>query len=87
MNFSEPVTLVGNGEYNINDLKEIEVTDSYLGLDQDERGCQNEEPFDNCTTRKYIDAFREDCGCLPLNMNIGPSNKVPTTNKYVTYVT
>ena len=31
----EAVKLIGEGEYNLNALKEIKVTESYLGLDQD----------------------------------------------------
>ena len=27
--------LIGEGDYNLNVLKEVEVTDSYLGLNQD----------------------------------------------------
>ena len=67
-NVIEPVQLVGEGEYNLNNLKEIKVTEAYLGLDQDIRECQNEEPFYNCTTRHYIDNLLSNCGCLPLNI-------------------
>ena len=34
----EQVVLVGEGEYNLNALKVIEVTDSYHGLDQSIKG-------------------------------------------------
>ena len=54
--------------YNLDSLKEIKVTDSYMGLDQNIRSCQNNEPLENCTTRYYIDTLLEDCGCLPLNI-------------------
>ena len=57
------------GEYNLNVLKEIEVTDSFLGLGESVRECQNEEPF-TCTTRKYVKTFVGECGCLPLNMRL-----------------
>ena len=70
----EPVTLIGEGEYNLNVLKEIKATDSYLGLDEDTRDCQNKEPFFNCTTREYLDTILGKCGCLP--MKIGETNKV-----------
>ena len=60
--------MIGEGEYNMNVLKEIKVTDSFLGLDEDKKGCQNEEPFHNCTTRHYISSILKECGCLPLNM-------------------
>ena len=51
-------------------LKEIRVTESYLGLDKEKRGCQNLEPIDNCTTRQYQDTIIGECGCLPLNIRI-----------------
>ena len=70
----EPVMLIGEGQYNLDDLKEINVTESYLGMDQDVKACQNKEPFYNCTTRKYINEILMKCGCLPLN--IRHSNKV-----------
>ena len=66
----ESVKFIGEGEYNLNVLKEIKVTDSYLGLDQRERGCQNEEPPDTCTTRKYRKTILGKCGCLPVNIRL-----------------
>ena len=70
----EPVELSGEGEYNLNVLKEIEVTPYFLGLDQTTRFCQNEEMFESCTTRQYIDTLLEQCGCLPFNIRM--SDKV-----------
>ena len=52
-------------------MKEIKVTDSFLGFDKDVRGCQNEEPYSNCTTRKYRYTILKECGCLPLNIRLG----------------
>ena len=66
----EPVELIGEGEYNLNALKEIEVTDSYLGLDQKDRGCQNEESQINCKSRLYINHLTDKCGCLPFSMKL-----------------
>ena len=60
--------LFGSGQYNLNALKEIRVTDSYRGLDQDIKGCQDEEPILNCKTRHYIDSMLKQCGCLPFRM-------------------
>ena len=51
-------------------LKESVVTDSFLNLDKKERGCQNEETYANCTTRLYIDAMVNKCGCLSLTMSL-----------------
>ena len=46
------------------------VTEDFLGLDEDDRKCQYEEPLNNCTTRQYLDTMREKCGCLPFNINL-----------------
>ena len=66
--------LIGDGEYNLDNLKEIKGADSYLGLDLDVRGCQNDEPFYNCTTEHHLAKLLRKCGCLPLNIRI--SSKV-----------
>ena len=73
--FTEPVKLIGEGDYNIDVMKEIMVTDSYLELDKNVINCQNKEPYFNCTTRHYVKTVLADCGCLPFNMRL--SNKVP----------
>ena len=78
----EPVTLIGEGEYNINALTEIKVTESYLGLDEDVRDCQSEEPLYDCSNRKYVDTLLEEGGCLPLNM-IMASNKVTIISQFI----
>ena len=65
---ADPVQLNGEGDYNLNNIKLEEVTESFLGLDQDVRGCQNEEHYDECTTRQYIENMKELCGCLPLSI-------------------
>ena len=64
----EPVTLVGEGRFNLNVLKHIEVTDSYLDMAKDAKHCQNNEDIDICTTRQYLKAFQKQCGCVPFNI-------------------
>ena len=73
-NAQEPIRLIGEGEYNINVLKEIKGTDSFLSLGEDARECQTVEPLYNCTTRKYKETILGECGCLPFNIRI--SSKV-----------
>ena len=70
----------GEGEYNLNVLKEIVVTDAFLGLDENSRECQNEEPF-VCTTKKFVDAFLGKCGCLPLHMRLSEEVQFRFTKK------
>jgi len=72
--FPEPVLFNGEGDYSLNSLKEIKVTESYLGLDQDVRECQHKEPLNNCTTRHNIEFILHKCGCLPLSIRV--ENKV-----------
>ena len=67
---------MGEGEYNLNALTAVEITDSYLGLDKNIRKCQNEEPYQNCTSRKYFDTLLGKCGCLPFYMNLQNNKKV-----------
>ena len=66
----EPFKLVGEGKFNLNVLRETKVTESFLGLDMEDRGCQNDEPVQNCTTKQYIDTVLDKCKCLPLNLRI-----------------
>ena len=72
--FLEKLQLPGEGEYNLNNLIKMNGTESYFGLDQGVRECQNEEPTETCTTRIYHDTILRECGCLPFN--IRTSNKV-----------
>ena len=73
------MSLSGEGEFNLNSLKEIEVTDSFLELDSDVIKCQNYEgknSYDNCTTSYLSEQMRMNCGCLPLKINNATTNKV-----------
>ena len=75
--FSDHVIFSGEGQYNLNILQTIEATNSFLGLDQDVRNCQNVESFDNCTTTNYLDTIKTKCKCLPLSINsLGQVRKV-----------
>ena len=73
---SETVKLIGEGKYNLNAVKEIKVTESFLGLTKKIRECQNEEEIYECTTRYYKKTLLNHCGCLPLSLQIAKSNHV-----------
>ena len=55
--------LYGEGQYNLHSIKEISVTESFLGLDRDTRECQNTEKNDECKTRFHLETLRQKCGC------------------------
>ena len=77
---TEPVKLIGEGLYNLNVVKEIKVSTSYLGLDEKITGCRNEEPIEKCTTRKYIDSLLEQCGCFPFSIKTSRNVKFNFTH-------
>ena len=56
-------------KYNFNVIKEIAVTDSFLSLADDIKGC-HEQILSECITRKYNNALLEKCQCLPFQMNL-----------------
>ena len=60
--------LYGEGQYNLNVVKEVEVTDSYMGMNVGERGCQNHERYEECTTNHLVESLLSQCHCLPPNM-------------------
>ena len=64
----EPLNIYGEGEYNLNVVKEVEVTESYLGLDEKLRGCRSGEDFNNCTTQYYKATMIDNCECLPFSI-------------------
>ena len=66
----DPVSLFGEGQFNLLSLKEIAVTDSFMGLDKETRKCQNIETYDDCKTRLHVEHLRQECGCLPLSLRL-----------------
>ena len=80
----EPVAMPGEGQYNLNNLKEIKVKEPFFDLPPEDINCQHNEPIDNCTTRQYKDSLIRNCGCLPLKMRI--SNEVIVGNMNFIYL-
>ena len=79
LSISEPVVLRGAGKYDLNVLKGIKVTESYLGLPEKATGCQNTQKLQDCERKQYFDALHNECGCLPLSLRI-------KANEVVTYL-
>ena len=51
-------------------MKEISATDSFLSMDRDVSKCQDDETWDECVTRKYINDLKDKCKCLPTSLNL-----------------
>ena len=64
----EPLRLYGEGQYSLSVLKDIQVTESFLGLDAKTRECQNDEPYDDCMKKNYVDEVSGQCSCLPFGI-------------------
>ena len=79
LNTIEPLRLSGEGSYDIEAVKAIETTSSFYDLSEETRGCQNYEPYEDCTTRLYQTEALEECGCLP--GTIRSDNKVQKSYK------
>ena len=68
--YLEPLNLEFGNEYNLNVIKEITATSSFLSMVRNVRKCQDDESFDECVTTKYIDNLIKKCNCLPLNLRL-----------------
>ena len=77
----EPVRLVGEGKFNLNALKEIKVSESFLGLSNEVKRCQTKETYNDCTTKKYLEKLLENCKCYPLNLGI-----LDEVSSYIWYI-
>ena len=67
--FIEPLRLAVGNEFNLNNVKEIKVSDEFLGLNMDITGCQNDRSLTDCKTEQYLTALRTQCKCLPLSVS------------------
>ena len=52
-----PRTMYGGGNYALTAVKEMSVTDQFLGLKEEDKKCQNLESFESCTTRNYLQSI------------------------------
>ena len=76
------MTLTGEGEFNLNVLKEIQVTNYFLNnIEEEVRKCQNGDTITNCETDYYKNTLLEKCGCIPFRISL--SDKVPPIHKCI----
>ena len=66
--FKVPLFLDARGEYNLNAVKEVQITDSFTTLDLNDRKCQDRDKYEDCTTKVYEDVIMNLCRCLPFNL-------------------
>ena len=66
----EPLVIHGEGEYNLNIVKEEKGTDSFLAMSSDVTNCQEIIEYQDCTTKVYDDALKKNCQCLPFHLRM-----------------
>ena len=76
-----PLKLFGEGNYAITDIKEVKVTEEFLGLDTATRGCHRNSELKHCETNTYIEKAKRHCHCIPSYLRrIFPDQKVSSEN-------
>ena len=58
------------GKYNIKIFMDINVTDSFLGLNENTRGCQEKRNHEKCVSKDYVNKIMKKCGCVPISLSL-----------------
>ena len=58
----------------------MKVTDSFMGLSQSAKQCQNKEAYLDCKTDEYLDALVNTCECLPFGLKYFNDTKISICN-------
>ena len=71
-----PIVLEGEGHYALAAVKDIRVTDEFVGLGQGITHCQTEDFRADCVTRKLREKILQSCQCSPAYMRSYSSSLV-----------
>ena len=72
------LVLQGEGKYGLSAIKDIEVTDQFLGLGETVTFCQTEEYRVDCLSRVYREKVLSQCKCSPFEMRSYYGDQVTT---------
>ena len=61
-----PIVLQGEGHYALTAIKDIKVTEEFVGLGQEITRCQTKELRADCVTRRHGEEMLQTCSCVPL---------------------
>ena len=62
------IVLQGEGHYTLTAVKDIKVTEEFLGLGQEVTKCQTKEARADCVSRRYQEQVLASCHCAPLHI-------------------
>ena len=71
-----PITLHGEGNYVLTNIKSIRVTEDFTGLGERTTNCQTEQFRADCLTRKYLAKLVDTCQCVPFTIRSQYTDKV-----------
>ena len=78
-----PVVLHGEGHYGLSDIKEIEVSEDFVGLGEKLTQCKTEEYREDCLSRMYRERVLSKCNCSPFYLISYYGNEVkPNTEMF-----
>ena len=60
--------MYGRGVYSFESVKEIEVTDDFKSLREDQKECQSMESFEKCSTDQLMQKIEKTCNCVPYEL-------------------
>ena len=85
--FSAPVTRYGGGNFALKNLKEMKVTSSFLGLEEDIRKCGGRQTKVECINDYLMKESVGTCNCFPLNIKdfSQPGNNVSNILQFEKY--
>ena len=63
--FPAPFYGYGSGNYRLTAVREIKVTDDFMGLDLKTINCQNMTTLHDCQQAKYLSNLTKKCQCIP----------------------
>ena len=81
--------LEGEGHYALTAIKDIKVTEEFLGLGREITRCQTRESRADCVSRRYEEQVLTSCHCAPLYIRsqfpqevyINKTESIPLTGK------
>ena len=67
-NSLEPVSIYGGGIYSLNSIKEIEVTDGFKSMTEDQKNCQTSKSYESCMDEHLRPKMRKNNHCIPYDL-------------------
>ena len=62
------MTLYGEGQYELTDIKQVVGTESFLGLSEETRQCQTRQSHSDCVSLLHRERLLSQCACSPAHL-------------------